>query len=242
VYRCHSKVHNCCRPYNNCDRYQHHFSTFKFILSPCYAFDSFLRITFFQTTPTATAQVSTTRTIDETTTSEATIVSYASTTTTDVIASTVTCSAVPTSFWLVAQGAGVDGQFVVTTQQHNEIIDTFSTNIGEATQFVIRDGNLYQGTYEANTDNTDIGTIFFDTPGSFVNVIYMTCSTISPFAGALSCSGYNGNSIFQLCPDGIYCQGGIEPCGGVSLGNAVDPRCQAIQFTAVPACNPVTGG
>jgi hypothetical protein len=172
----------------------------------------------------------------------ATSVSYTSTTTINVIASTVTCSAVPTSFWLVAQGAGVDGQFVVTSGQADEIIDTFSTNIGEASQFVIRGGNLYQNSYEANTDNTDIGTIFFDPPGTFSNVAYLTCSTAFDFSGPLTCSGYNGNSIFQLCPDGIHCQGNIEPCGGVSLGNAVDSRCQAISFTAVPACNPVIGG
>jgi len=172
----------------------------------------------------------------------ATSVSYATTTTINVIASTVTCSAVPTSFWLVAQGAGVDGQFVVTSGQADEIIDTFSTNIGEASQFVIRGGNLYQNIYEANTDNTDVGTIFFDAPGTFSAIAYLTCSTAFDFSGLLTCSGYNGNSIFQLCPDGIHCQGNIEPCGGVSLGNAVDSRCQAISFTAVPACNPVIPG
>jgi len=217
----------------------------KTIFASSYTLASLLIRSFVQTTPTTIAQVSTTATIDATTTSVATSVSYASTTTTDVIVSTVTCSAIPTSFWLVAQGAGVDGQFVATTGTQNEIIDTssFSTNIGEATQFFISGGNLWQNIYEANTDNTNIGTIFFDIPGSYGDVVYLTCSTAADLAGPLTCSGYNGNSIFQLCPDGITCAGSVEePCGGVSLGNGVDPRCQAISFTAVPACNPVVGG
>jgi hypothetical protein len=208
----------------------------QYFLFPSYTLHSLLIIRFLQVTPTATAQVSTTIVLEETTSIEATVVSYTTvdTTTTDIVTSTVTCFAVPTSFYLVAEGAGVDGEYVVTSQQQNQIIDTFSTNIGEATQFAIISGNLYQGTYEANTDETSIATVFFDTPGTFSGVINLACSTPVPFAGALSCSEYDGDSIFQLCPDGITCGSGIEPCGGVSIGSTVDSRCQLIQFTAVP--------
>ncbi len=97
------------------------------ILLSFYTFGSLLMMSCVQTTPTATAQVYTTTTINGTTTSTATSISYASTTTTDVIASVVTLSAVPTSFWRVAHGDGVDGQYVVTTGQPDEIIDTFSS-------------------------------------------------------------------------------------------------------------------
>jgi hypothetical protein len=198
---------------------------------------------FLQVTPIATAQVSTTIVLQETTSIEATVASYTTvdTTTTDVLTSTVICSAVPTSFYLVAEGAGVSGEFVVTSQQQNQIIDTFSTDIGEATQFAIIGGNLYQGTYEANTDETAIATVFFDTPGTFSGIINLACSTPVPLAGLLSCSGYNGDSIFQLCPAGRTCAGS-EPCGGVSIGSTVDSRCQPIRFIAVPACIPISLG
>jgi hypothetical protein len=146
----------------------------------------------------------------------------------------VSCSVVPTSFYLVAEGAGVSGEYVVTSQQNDEIIDTFSTDVSEAAQFAIIGGNLFQGSYEANTDESDtVQTVYFDTPGTFSGITNLACSTASSFSGALSCMGWDGASLFQLCPAGIICAFG-EPCGGVSIGTSVDSRCQPIQFTAVP--------
>jgi hypothetical protein len=165
-------------------------------------------------------------------------------TTDSTISTTVTASAAVTdtcaSFVLEASGAGVTGQFIQLTDTEDETVQStsFTPEFLNAAQFTIDSSSrLFNGPYGANTDlYTGPAEVFFDTLGSFSDVIYLTCSTTGPFSGPLTCTGYSGATIFQLCPSGYRSGPANEPGSGLSIGTTLDSNCQAISFTAVLSC------
>jgi hypothetical protein len=210
-------------------------------------------------TPSATVQVTSTDISSVTTTVESTLVitdtvlttivstitidNTISTTVTAIATITDTCiasGAQPTTFVLQASGAGVDGQFISLSGTPDETVQStsFTPDALNAARFTINgSGNLYNVPYGANTDPYSAGPaeVFFDEPGVFGNVIYLTCSTTGPLSGPLSCTGYSGTTIFQLCPSGYTT--GAEPGSGLSIGTTLYSVCQAISFTAIPSCS-----
>jgi hypothetical protein len=188
-------------------------------------------------TPSATVQVTSTDISSVTTTAESTLVitntvlttlvntitidNTISTTVTAIATVTDTCiasGAQPTTFVLQANGAGVDGQLISLPGTPDETMQStsFTPNLLNAAQFILNgSGNLYNGPYGANTDQiTGPAEVFFDGPGAFSAVIYLTCSTTGPLSGPLACTGYSGAAIFQLYPSG-YSSGGGEPGSGL---------------------------
>jgi hypothetical protein len=146
---------------------------------------------------------------------------------------TIACS---NTFYLQAQGSSANAQYVVLPGSDDETITSFTSTINNAAIFSIdSNGYLFNGPYRANTDTFSPATIFFDLPGEFTGAPSVTCTLPGRASGSLSCTGYEpAANTFQLCPGG--CNTGGEPCGGLSLGTAVDSRCQAISFIAVPVC------
>jgi hypothetical protein len=195
-------------------------------------------------TTTVESTLVVTNTVLTTLVNSITIDNTISTTVTAIATVTDTCiasGAQPTTFVLQASGAGVDGQFISLPGTSDETVQStsFTPNPLNAAQFTLNgSGNLYNGPYGANTNLYSAGPaeIFFDPPGVFGEVFYLTCSTTGPLSGPLTCTGYSGAAVFQLCPSG-YSSNDSEPASGLSIGATLDSACQAISFTASPSCS-----
>ncbi|KAK3079013.1 hypothetical protein LTS18_005962 [Coniosporium uncinatum] len=142
----------------------------------------------------------------------------------------------------VSSGYGT-GQYA-SKPSNKGYLAALTTDRGSSTQFYIA-SNGWLTPYPDHTAYNYIvipvdnggGTIFIQAsdsrdPSRFGGSGAVSCVSLPPTGGPLSCQVVEGGGQFQWCGD----SGGPEEIGGVVLGPSVYAGCQAQTYDAVPVC------